>query len=81
MSHFLHSLDVPSTSYNLTQPLLFVAFKKDYIALPIFGDTTHGQYAKGTVTRKEVDGDHWAVVSHAHELNEMLLEWMKGLNT
>jgi hypothetical protein len=31
------------------------------------------------VTRKEVDADHWGVMSHAAELNEMLIQWMGGL--
>ncbi|KAJ7499636.1 alpha/beta-hydrolase [Mycena latifolia] len=71
---------VSPAAYILNQPILFVAFNKDSIALPMFGDGTHGQYAKGAVTRKEVDGDHWAVISHASELNSFLLEWMEGLN-
>jgi pimeloyl-ACP methyl ester carboxylesterase len=72
--------EVPQASYNLTQPVLFVAFTKDFIALPMFGDATHGQYAKGKVTGKEVDGDHWAVLSHAAELNKFLVEWINGLD-
>ncbi|KAJ7663048.1 alpha/beta-hydrolase [Mycena rosella] len=66
----------------LHKPILFVAFKEDPIGLPIFGDMTHNnkELVKGTVTRKEVDGDHWAVVSHAAELNGMLQQWIQGLN-
>ncbi|KAJ7243077.1 alpha/beta-hydrolase [Mycena rebaudengoi] len=63
---------IPSTAYNINQPLLFIAFNHD-------SHTTHAQYAKGKVTRKEVDGDHWAVLSHVHEINDILLEWIEGL--
>ncbi|KAJ7663041.1 hypothetical protein B0H17DRAFT_1257458 [Mycena rosella] len=53
--------------------------RRDPIGLPIFGDMTHNnkEFVKGTVTRKE---DHWAVVSHAAELNGMLQQWIEGLN-
>ncbi|KAJ7250806.1 alpha/beta-hydrolase [Mycena rebaudengoi] len=70
---------IPSTAYNINQPLLFIAFNHDPVGLPMFGDTTHAQYAKGKVTRKAVDGGHWAVLSHAHEINDILLEWIEGL--
>ncbi|KAJ7152851.1 hypothetical protein C8R46DRAFT_1120557 [Mycena filopes] len=46
----------------------------------VFGDTTHSRYVKGPLTRKEVDGDHWAVMSHAVELNETLVKWIEGLD-
>ncbi|KAJ7183399.1 hypothetical protein C8R46DRAFT_1066900 [Mycena filopes] len=71
--------NVPSTAYELNKPVLFVAFNKDVIGLPVFGDTTHSRYVKGPLTRKEVEGDHWAVMSHAVELNEILVKWIEGL--
>ncbi|KAJ6493063.1 alpha/beta-hydrolase [Mycena sanguinolenta] len=70
---------LPPTARDITQPLLFVAFNKDCIALPAFGDMIHGQYAKGLVTRKEIDADHWGLTSHAAEVNEMVLEWVGTL--
>jgi hypothetical protein len=68
--------------YVIKKPVLFVAFNKDPIGLPTFGKTSHDQYVKpGTnLTNKEVDGDHWAVMSHASQLNELLLEWVEGLD-
>ncbi|KAJ7575688.1 hypothetical protein C8J56DRAFT_900660 [Mycena floridula] len=71
---------IPSTAYNLNKPVLFVAFTKDDIGLPLFGDATLGQYAKGPMTRAEVAGDHWAVVSHAPEINDILVRWIKALD-
>ncbi|KAJ7888352.1 alpha/beta-hydrolase [Mycena olivaceomarginata] len=64
---------------DIAQPFLYVAFTKDYLALPILSDPIHGKYVKGPMTRKEIDGDHWGVMSHAAELNEILLEWMGSL--
>ena len=71
--------EVLPAAWDFAQPLLFVAFTEDLVALPIFGDTTHSKYAKGPVTRNEINGDHWGAMSHAAELNEMLLQWMNGL--
>ncbi|KAJ7087043.1 alpha/beta-hydrolase [Mycena crocata] len=71
--------NIPVAAYDIAQPLLFVGFKADVIGLPVFGDMSHGKYAKGAVTRKEVAGDHWAVESHAAEVNEMLLQWIDAL--
>ncbi|KAJ7575699.1 hypothetical protein C8J56DRAFT_1062928 [Mycena floridula] len=68
------------TAYNLNKPVLFVAFTKDDIGLPLFGDATLGQYAQGPMTRAEVAGDHWAVVSHAPEINDILVRWIKALD-
>ncbi|KAJ7144784.1 hypothetical protein C8R43DRAFT_1014012 [Mycena crocata] len=73
-SNYEDDAKVSPAAYNLNLPILFVAFNADYIGLPMFGDGTHAQYVKGTLTRKEVPGDHWAVMSHALELNEILLE-------
>ncbi|KAJ7982832.1 alpha/beta-hydrolase [Mycena polygramma] len=70
---------VSSEFFNINQPILFVAFNKDPIALPRFGDETHSEFVKGPYTRKDIDGDHWAVMSHPSELNNILLEWVKDL--
>ncbi|KAF7349402.1 Esterase/Lipase [Mycena sanguinolenta] len=48
----------------------FIACAKDCIALPAFGDSSHGKYAKGPVTRKEIEADHWGPMSHAVYRNE-----------
>ncbi|KAF8210825.1 alpha/beta-hydrolase [Mycena galopus ATCC 62051] len=74
---------VPKRLYNLNKPVLFVAFNKDPIGLPIFGKATHAEYVvepDKNLTNKEVNGDHWAVMSHATELNKILLKWMEDLN-
>jgi len=72
---------VPKSAVTLNQPILFVAFSKDPIGLPLFGTTMHEAYVKpdSNVTYKEVEADHWAVLSHAGELNKMLLEWIEEL--
>ncbi|KAJ7087044.1 alpha/beta-hydrolase [Mycena crocata] len=71
--------NVPSTAYDIAQSLFFVAFTAEFPGLPSLGDMSHGKHAKGPVTRKEVAGDHWAVESHAGELNQWLLEWIEAL--
>ncbi|KAJ6493062.1 alpha/beta-hydrolase [Mycena sanguinolenta] len=72
---------LPAAVRDFVQPLLFIASTKDCISLPIFGDNIHGTYAKGPVTRKEIDADHWAPMSHAPEVNGMLLEWFGSLES
>jgi pimeloyl-ACP methyl ester carboxylesterase len=72
--------EIPPEAAEIKQPLLFVAFTGDCVGLPIMGDTVHAKYAKGPVMRKEIDGDHWGAESHAGEINEILLEWLRGLN-
>ncbi|KAJ7179748.1 alpha/beta-hydrolase [Mycena filopes] len=64
---------------DVSQPLLFIAFAADPVAMPVFGDSAHKLSAKGPVTRKEVGGDHWAIESHGDEINEILLQWVEGL--
>ncbi|KAJ7310694.1 alpha/beta-hydrolase [Mycena albidolilacea] len=70
---------LPAAARDIAQPFLYVAFNKDIVALPAFADGSTKKYAKGPVTRKEVDGDHWGVMSHAVELNAILVEWIGGL--
>ncbi|KAJ6493064.1 alpha/beta-hydrolase [Mycena sanguinolenta] len=65
---------------EFTHPLLFIACTKDYVGLPALGDSSHAKYAKGPVMRKEIDADHWGPMSHAAEVNEMLLEWLGTLS-
>ncbi|KAJ7212991.1 alpha/beta-hydrolase [Mycena pura] len=70
---------LPAAARDIAQPLLYVAFNKDIVALPAFADANTKKYAKGPVMRREVDGDHWGVMSHAAELNAILVEWIGGL--
>ncbi|KAJ7474241.1 alpha/beta-hydrolase [Mycena latifolia] len=67
-------------AHFVTQPLLFVACTRDAACLPIFGDTNHAKYAKGGVTRRELDGDHWVLESHPAEISGILNEWIDGLD-
>ncbi|KAJ7914107.1 alpha/beta-hydrolase [Mycena leptocephala] len=66
---------------EVKQPLLFVTFTGDILVLPMMVDSIHAHYAKGPLTRKEIGGDHWGVESHAEELNGILLEWIRGLDS
>ncbi|KAJ7179723.1 Alpha/Beta hydrolase protein [Mycena filopes] len=70
---------ISPASSDVSQPLLFIAFAADPVAMPVFGDSAHKLSAKGPVTRKEVGGDHWAIASHGEEINEILLQWVEGL--
>ncbi|KAJ7021645.1 alpha/beta-hydrolase [Mycena alexandri] len=71
---------ISSTAREVVQPLLFIPFTEDLIAPPVFGDTAMDRFAKGPVTREEVGGDHWAVQSHALEVNDTILRWIQGLS-
>ncbi|KAJ7139222.1 alpha/beta-hydrolase [Mycena epipterygia] len=71
---------VPREAYDIMQPLLYVAFTRDPISLPRLIDSVHKEYAKGIVTRKEIDADHWGVDSHPAELSAILIEWIEGLD-
>ncbi|KAJ7434780.1 alpha/beta-hydrolase [Mycena galericulata] len=71
---------IPPEAAEVKQPLLYVAFTGDILALPRIADAVHAQYVTGPVTRREVAGDHWAAEAHsAGELNVILLEWVRGL--
>ncbi|KAF7293081.1 Esterase/Lipase [Mycena indigotica] len=74
---------IPEEAYVLQKPVLFVAFNKDPIGLPtrMFAMATHEQYVKPdtNLTNKAVEGDHWALLSHADEVNTLLLEWIEGI--
>lgn len=72
--------NVPSETIELKKPVLFVGFKDDPIGRPDFADAVHAATVKGPLTRKEVDGDHWAVMSHVEILDDMLLDWVNGLS-
>jgi hypothetical protein len=78
-ANFCGPKELPAAARDVAQPFLYVAFTKDYVALPAFFDGNTKKYAKGPVTRKEIDGDHWGVMSHAAELNAILAEWIGGL--
>ncbi|KAJ7205340.1 alpha/beta-hydrolase [Mycena haematopus] len=78
---FEEDAKLPPAARDFSQPLLFIACNKDYVGVPLFGDTSHGKYAKGPVTRKGIDADHWGPMSHAAEVNEMLLEWLGSLGS
>ncbi|KAJ6562347.1 alpha/beta-hydrolase [Mycena capillaripes] len=70
---------VSPVACEVASPLIFVAFTNDHVSRPIFGDSSHKKYARGKVTRKEIAADHWGVMSHADELNEILLQWIETL--
>ncbi|KAK7028516.1 epoxide hydrolase [Favolaschia claudopus] len=70
---------LPASARDIHHPVLYIAFTKDFVALPIVMDKTHEKYIKGPLTRKEVAGDHWALMSHPKEVNEISKEWLEGL--
>ncbi|KAJ7642024.1 alpha/beta-hydrolase [Roridomyces roridus] len=72
---------ISDSAAQVHQPLLYVAFTGDILALPMIADAYHSRYAKGTVTRKEIPAGHWGPESHAEELNVILFEWIGGLKT
>ncbi|ETW76562.1 Esterase/Lipase [Heterobasidion irregulare TC 32-1] len=68
---------IPLSSYGFQQPAFFGAALKDMIALPVIGKATVQAAAKGPVTIREFDGDHWIVLSHADEINRELSAWLE----
>ncbi|TFY71296.1 hypothetical protein EVG20_g1710 [Dentipellis fragilis] len=67
---------VPESAYEITKPIFFAAANKDFVALPQIGDFVLQKYAKGSVTRREFDSDHWIMMSHSPELNKAFDEWL-----
>ena len=72
-----HYIVVPLSSYGFQQPAFFGAALKDMLALPVFGKATVQAAAKGPLTIREFDGDHWIVLSHADEINRELSAWLE----
>nr|GAT43166.1 alpha/beta-hydrolase [Mycena chlorophos] len=66
----------------ISKQLLFIAFNDDPICLPEIGYEAHAAYVQppSNLTTKAVDGDHWALLSNADEVNKELLEWIEGLS-
>ena len=79
LTTLLHA-EAPLSSYEIQHPVFFGAALKDEICLPMFGKAALQRLAKGPVTIREFDGDHWFAISHAEELNGELLAWSEGLN-
>ncbi|KAJ6476889.1 alpha/beta-hydrolase, partial [Mycena sanguinolenta] len=67
-------------SGGLTGPLCWYKGQLEQANIDEDASASHGTYAKGPVTRKEIDADHWGPMSHAAEVNEMLLEWLGTLS-
>ncbi|KAI0060511.1 alpha/beta-hydrolase [Artomyces pyxidatus] len=74
------SKNIPKESAEVKQPVFFAACKKDTICLPALGYTSIAASVRGPVTTQEFDADHWAMLSHAEELNDALLGWLNGLS-
>ncbi|KAK7046607.1 epoxide hydrolase [Favolaschia claudopus] len=64
---------------EISMPVLYIAFNKDYVALPAFADVGHQKYIKGPFIRKELPVDHWGLLSHPAEVNNILLGWLDSL--
>nr|GAT59124.1 predicted protein [Mycena chlorophos] len=66
----------------ITKPFLFIAFNDDPICRPAVGNATHAAYVQpqSNLTTRAVDGDHWALISNAEEVNKALLGWIEGLS-
>ncbi|KAF7305230.1 hypothetical protein HMN09_00773700 [Mycena chlorophos] len=72
---------IPESAAIISTPLLFIAFTDDTICLPELGYETHAACVQpqSNLTTKAVEGDHWALLSNAEEVNEVLVEWIEGL--
>ncbi|KAK7019099.1 epoxide hydrolase [Favolaschia claudopus] len=70
---------LPPSARDISMPVLYIAFNKDYVALPAFADVGHQKYIKGPFTRKELAVDHWGLLSHPAEVNDILLGWLESL--
>ncbi|TFY71315.1 hypothetical protein EVG20_g1709 [Dentipellis fragilis] len=69
---------VPLEAYDLPFPIFFGAAKKDFISLPSAALASLQRHAKGALTVKEFEADHWLTLSHPAELNAALEEWVGG---
>ncbi|KAK7046606.1 epoxide hydrolase [Favolaschia claudopus] len=70
---------LPASARVISMPILYIAFTKDFVASPAFADGAHQKYVKGPLTRKEIPADHWGMMSHPTEINNLLLEWLETL--
>ncbi|KAF7304587.1 hypothetical protein HMN09_00861800 [Mycena chlorophos] len=68
---------------TITKPFLFIAFNDDPICRPEVGNATHAAYVQpqSNLTTRAVDGDHWALISNAEEVNKALFGWIEGDET
>lgn len=66
-------------SETTTKPVIYVGCSKDKIAISSIISSTMGSFAKGPLTLRELDEDHWVIWSHADELNQELLNWVKTI--
>ncbi|TFY76596.1 hypothetical protein EWM64_g7418 [Hericium alpestre] len=70
---------VPDAYYSFAQPVFFGGTAKDAISLPAVGLAALKAHAKGPLTYREFDSDHWIMLSHSERLNNELDEWIAGL--
>ncbi|KAJ7714143.1 alpha/beta-hydrolase [Mycena metata] len=70
---------ISPTASRVTQPLLHIPFTDNPVIPPILGDASHEKYARGPVTRKEVAAGQWGILSHAAEVNDIILQWIGDL--
>ena len=62
-------------------PIFWGAAKNDRICRPELGDVEFAKevYRDHSITRKEYDADHWAILSRADEITRDLEAWIKGV--
>ncbi|KAI0266435.1 alpha/beta-hydrolase [Gloeopeniophorella convolvens] len=70
---------IPEQNTTTTKPVLFVATTKDDISVPAVMIRWVKQLAQGPLTVKELDADHWVILSHPIELARDLIEWIKSV--
>ncbi|KAI0266440.1 Alpha/Beta hydrolase protein [Gloeopeniophorella convolvens] len=70
---------IPAEGLTTTKPVMFVGCSKDGICISSMMHDRLGVWAKGPLTLREYDADHWVMLSHGDELNRDFLEWISTI--
>ncbi|KAI0266439.1 alpha/beta-hydrolase [Gloeopeniophorella convolvens] len=59
-----------------TKPVLFIGCLKDDVCIPTMQKERLKEWAKGPLTIRDYNADHWVILSHGDELSRDLLSWI-----
>ena len=65
---------IPAKNYHISKPALFIACKKDYVAVPTLQEKGMRPWVKD-MRVKELDSAHWVQLQRREEVNRALQEF------
>jgi soluble epoxide hydrolase/lipid-phosphate phosphatase len=69
---------IPQEKYKIDKPFFLGATLKDYVCIAPVQIMSTKKWCS-SLTVKQYDADHWAMWSHADEINRDLLAWLETL--